>query len=200
MTQFLLQACWWVPLYGLIGAILTLPWSTGTVRRTGPRPAAYFNLLMTVLAFLHGSVIFAATWDRPPQQLLVHWVQAADLDLSFAIEISTVSVGAMELVTLLSLLAQIFGLMGFFEAAISVIAISDSLLITYALLEVLTLSTYLLVGFWYAQPLVVTAARDAFLTKRVGDVPLLMGVVTLSNLAGSLTFSDLEKWAETATL
>jgi len=215
MTQFLLQACWWVPLYGLIGAILTLPWSTGTVRRTGPRPAAYFNLLMTVLAFLHGSVIFAATWDRPPQQLLVHWVQAADLDLSFAIEISTVSVGAMELVTLLSLLAQIyalgymekdwalarfFGLMGFFEAAISGIAISDSLLITYALLEVLTLSTYLLVGFWYAQPLVVTAARDAFLTKRVGDVPLLMGVVTLSTLAGSLTFSDLEKWAETATL
>lgn len=215
MTQFLLQACWWVPLYGLIGAILTLPWSTGTIRRTGPRPAAYFNLLMTVLAFIHGSVIFTATWDQPPQQLLVHWVQAADLDLSFSLEISTLSVGAMELVSVLSLLAQIyalgymekdwalarfFGLLGFFEGAISGIAISDSLLLTYALLEVLTLSTYLLVGFWYAQPLVVTAARDAFLTKRVGDVPLLMGVVTLSTIAGSLNFSDLEKWAETATL
>jgi len=111
-------------------------------------------------------VIFTATWDQPPQQLLVHWVQAADLDLSFAIEISTVSVGAMELVTFLSLLAQIyalgymekdwamarfFGLLGFFEAAISGIAISDSLLLTYALLELLTLSTYLLVGFWYAR-------------------------------------------------
>lgn len=215
MSQYLLQACWWIPLYGLIGAILTLPWSTGTIRRTGPRPAAYFNLLMTVVAFLHGSVIFAASWDLPAQQLLVHWVQAADLDLSFAIEISTVSVGAMELVTLLSLLAQIyalgymekdwamarfFGLLGFFEGALSGIAISDSLLLTYALLEMLTLSTYLLVGFWYAQPLVVTAARDAFLTKRVGDVLLLMGVVTLSTLAGSLNFSDLEEWSETATL
>jgi NAD(P)H-quinone oxidoreductase subunit 5 len=215
MTQYLLQACWWIPLYGLIGAILTLPWSAGTIRRTGPRPAAYFNLLMTVVAFLHGSVIFAASWDLPAQQLLVHWVQAADLDLSFAIEISTVSVGAMELVTLLSLLAQIyalgymekdwamarfFGLLGFFEGALSGIAISDSLLLTYALLELLTLSTYLLVGFWYAQPLVVTAARDAFLTKRVGDVLLLMGVVMLSTLAGSLNFSDLEEWAETATL
>lgn len=215
MIQYLLQACWWVPFYGLIGAILTLPWSTGTVRKTGPRPAAYFNLLMTVLAFIHGSVIFVATWDQPPQQLLIHWVKAADLDLSFALEISTVSAGAMELVTFLSLLAQIyalgymekdwalarfFGLLGFFEAAISGIAISDSLLLTYGLLEMLTLSTYLLVGFWYAQPLVVTAARDAFLTKRVGDVPLLMGVVTLSTIAGSLNFSDLEKWAETATL
>jgi NAD(P)H-quinone oxidoreductase subunit 5 len=64
----------------------------------------------------------------------------------------------------------------------------------------LTLSTYLLVGFWYAQPLVVTAARDAFLTKRVGDLLLLMGVVTLATKAGSLNFSDLYEWAQTAQL
>ena len=215
MTQFLLQTCWWIPLYGVFGAVLTLPWSTGSVRRTGPRPAAYFNLLMTVLAFIHGSILFRATWGQDPQPLLLHWLQAGDLDLSFALEISSISVGAMELVTGLSLIAQIyalgymekdwalarfFALLGFFEGAISGIAISDSLFLTYALLEMLTLSTYLLVGFWYAQPLVVTAARDAFLTKRVGDVLLLMGVVTLSTLAGSLNFADLERWAQTATL
>lgn len=215
MTQFLLQSCWWIPLYGVFGAVLTLPWSTGSVRRTGPRPGAYFNLLMTVLAFIHGSILFRATWGQDPQPLLLHWLQAGDLDLSFALEISSISVGAMELVTGLSLIAQIyalgymekdwalarfFGLLGFFEGAISGIAISDSLFLTYALLEMLTLSTYLLVGFWYAQPLVVTAARDAFLTKRVGDVLLLMGVVTLSTIAGSLNFADLERWAQTATL
>lgn len=215
MTQFLLQSCWWIPLYGVFGAVLTLPWSTGSVRRTGPRPAAYFNLLMTVFAFIHGSILFRATWGQDPQPLLLHWLQAGDLDLSFALEISSISVGAMELVTGLSLIAQIyalgymekdwalarfFALLGFFEGAISGIAISDSLFLTYALLEMLTLSTYLLVGFWYAQPLVVTAARDAFLTKRVGDVLLLMGVVTLSTMAGSLNFADLERWAQTATL
>lgn len=80
------------------------------------------------------------------------------------------------------------------------LAVSDSLLLSYCLLELLTLSTYLLVGFWYAQPLVVTAARDAFLTKRVGDILLLMGVVALSSLAGSLNFPDLYDWAETAQL
>lgn len=215
MTDFLLHTSWWIPLYGLIGAILTLPWSTGLVRRTGPRPGAYFNLLMTVLAFIHGSVIFRTTWDEPIQQIVIHWVQTTDLDLSFALEISPVSLGAMEVVTSLSLIAQcfalgymekdwalarFFALMGFFEAAISALALSDSLLLSYILLELLTLSTYLLVGFWYAQPLVVTAARDAFLTKRVGDVLLLMGVVYLFTLAGSLSFSDLERWSETATL
>lgn len=215
MTQFLLETCWFIPLYGLLGALLTLPWSTGVIRTTGPRPAAYFNLFMTVFAFAHGSAIFRTTWHQPPQQLVFHWLQTADLDLSFALEISSVSVGAMEVVTGLSLLAQIyalgymekdwalarfFALLGCFEGAISGIAISDSLFLSYALLEMLTVSTYLLVGFWYAQPLVVTAARDAFLTKRVGDVLLLMGVVALSALAGSLNFSDLETWAQTAQL
>ncbi len=215
MTDFLLHTSWWIPFYGLIGAILTLPWSMGLVRRTGPRPAAYFNLLMTVLALVHGSVIFRTTWDEPIQQIIFHWVHTNSLDLSFALEISPVSLGAMELITVLSLVAQcyalgymekdwalarFFGLMGFFEAAISGLALSDSLLLSYILLELLTLSTYLLVGFWYAQPLVVTAARDAFLTKRVGDVLLLMGVVYLSTLTGSLNFSDLEAWAETTTL
>ena len=75
------------------------------------------------------------------------------------------------------------------------VVLSSNLFMSYFLLEMLTLSTYLLVGFWYAQPLVVTAARDAFLTKRVGDVLLLMGVVALSAFAGSMEFNDLYDWA-----
>lgn len=210
MNQFLLQAGWWVPIYGFLGAIVTLPWSTGLVRRTGPRPAAYFNLLMTVFAFLHSLFIFNHIWEKPAEYLEVSWLQVADLNLSLTFEISPISAGATICVTGLSLVAQMFALgymekdwaiarfyalMGFFEGAVSGIILSDSLLLSYGLLEMLTLSTYLLVGFWYAQPLVVTAARDAFLTKRVGDVLLLMGVVALSTVAGSLNFSDLTQWA-----
>lgn len=215
MTELLTQTSWLIPFYGLVGAILTLPWATGVIRRTGPRPAAYLNLLMTVLACIHGWFILASALSQPAQEIIFHWLQVADLDLSVALEISPISAGAMEVVTSLSLLAQLyalgymekdwalarfFALMGFFEGAMSGIAISNSLFLTYALLEMLTLSTYLIVGFWYAQPLVVTAARDAFLTKRVGDILLLMGVVALATMAGSLNFPDLYRWAETANL
>lgn len=215
MEQFFSQTIWLVPLYGLLGAVLTLPWATGAIRRTGPRPAAYLNLLMTGFAVLHASILLKVTLNQEPQQTIVPWLSVADLNLSFAFSISSISVGAMLLVAALSFLAQLFALgylekdwglarffalMGFFEAAMSGIAISDSLFLTYALLEMLTLSTYLLVGFWYAQPLVITAARDAFLTKRVGDLLLLMGVVALATMAGSLNFTDLYEWAETANL
>ena len=215
MIEFLTQNCWCIPFYGLVGAILTLPWSTGMIQRTGPRPAAYFNILMTLLAFIHGSIVYQVVYDQEPREIIFNWLQTADLNLSFAFNISSVTIGAMSVVSAFSLLAQLyalgylekdwalarfFGLMGFFEAAMTGLTISDSLFISYALLEMLTLSTYLLVGFWYAQPLVVTAARDAFLTKRVGDVLLLMGVVAISALAGSMNFTDLYEWAERVEL
>lgn len=215
MGDLLIQGTWLVPFYGLMGAILTLPWSMRLIRRTGPRPAAYINLLMSAIAFLHGSTVFALTWGDEPRELIWHWFQVADLELTLAMEISPVSLGALELVTgvtVVTLLyglgymekdwsvARFFGLMGFFEAALSGIALSDSLLLSYGLLELLTLSTYLLVGFWYAQPLVVTAARDAFLTKRVGDIILLMGLVALSSYGLDLTFSSIAEWSETADL
>lgn len=213
MNDFLTNNFWFVPLYGLMGAIFSLPWSIGMVRKTGPRPAAYINLFMTLLALCHGSVVLASIWHQEPQQVVFSWLKVADLNLSLAIEVSPISAGAVEVVTGISFLAQIyalgymekdwslarfFGIMGFFEAALGGIAISDSLFLTYGLLEMLTLSSYLLVGFWYAQPLVVTAARDAFLTKRVGDIILFMGVVALSAYGEGLNFSELGEWVQTS--
>jgi NAD(P)H-quinone oxidoreductase subunit 5 len=215
MDQLLFQTSWWIPVYGLLGAVLTLPWSVGLVRRTGPRPAAYINLLMTVLALVHSALVLWSVWDLAPQRSLIPWLSVPGLDIWLTLVTSRVSVGAAVFITGLSLLAQVYALgylekdwalarfyalMGFFEAALTGIVLSDSLFLSYALLEMLTLSTYLLVGFWYAQPLVVTAARDAFLTKRVGDVLLLMGVVTLSALAGSLDFTHLHLWAQVVDL
>jgi NAD(P)H-quinone oxidoreductase subunit 5 len=211
----LLESSWWIPFYGLAGAALAIPWATGWVRRSGPRPAAYINILLTLVALAHSALVLRQVWGHAPYIVDYPWFRVADLDLSLSLELSPITMGAVVWISGLSLLAQIYALgyldkdwglgrfsalMGFFEGALTGIAISDSLFLSYALLEMLTLSTYLLVGFWYAQPLVVTAARDAFLTKRVGDLLLLMGVVAVSNFSGALTFSDLRDWAATASL
>ncbi|WP_414418277.1 NAD(P)H-quinone oxidoreductase subunit F [Synechococcus sp. R55.6] len=210
-----LGSSWWIPCYGWAGTALAIPWATGWVKRSGPRPAAYLNILLTFAAFAHGLWLLRQVWGRDPQILNYLWFRVADLDLTLSLEISPLTMGAVVWISGLSLLAQIYALgyldkdwglgrfaalMGFFEGGMTGIALSDSLFFSYALLEMLTLSTYLLVGFWYAQPLVVTAARDAFLTKRVGDLLLLMGVVAISNFSGALTFSGLRDWAATASL
>ena len=205
-----LQLTWLIPVYGFSGMVLSLPWATGWIKRNGPRPAAYLNLLVTLLAVLHGSLVIREVLAIGPQHLDLLWFQAADLNLRLGFDLSLTNLAALELVTTMSLICQVFALgyldkewslarfyalVGFFEGAMSGVVLSSNLFLSYFLLEMLTLSTYLLVGFWYAQPLVVTAARDAFLTKRVGDVLLLMGVVALAAWSGSMEFNDLYAWA-----
>ncbi|MBE9226300.1 NAD(P)H-quinone oxidoreductase subunit F [Phormidium sp. LEGE 05292] len=215
MSEFLLQTIWMVPLYPLAGMILTIPWSPGMIRRTGPRPSGYVNLITTFFAFLHGLFALTAIWNQAPYQIFIPWLQVANLDLTLPLEISTVTVGATVVITGLNVLAQIFAvgylemdwgwarlfaLMAFFEAGMCSLVLCNSLFFSYAILELLTLGTYLLVGFWFNQSLVVTGARDAFLTKRVGDLFLLMGVLGLYPITQTWNFTDLAEWASTAQI
>ena len=195
--------------------LISLPWALGVFRRDAHRPAAYLNILLTLLAFIHGSLVLRDVIALGPTVLTYPWLSVADLDLQISFSLSLTNVSALELITGLSLFSQVyslgyldkewalarfFALLGFFEGAMSGVVLSDSLFQSYFLLEMLTLSTYLLVGFWYAQPLVVTAARDAFLTKRVGDVMLLMGMVALATWSGVTSFDDLYSWSAAETL
>ncbi|MCT7949978.1 NAD(P)H-quinone oxidoreductase subunit F [Ancylothrix sp. C2] len=215
MAQYLLQTVWLVPCYALIGAVVGGVWSPGIIRRTGPRPAGYVNAIMTFFGFFHSLFALQAIWNQPAQQLSYTWLNAAGLNLSIDLELSAVSIGAMLLVTGLNLMAQIYGigymemdwgwarfyaLVGLFEAGMSALALCNSLFFSYVILEILTLGTYLLIGLWFNQSLVVTGARDAFLTKRVGDLFLLMGVVALLPLAGTWNYTELAQWASTAKI
>jgi NAD(P)H-quinone oxidoreductase subunit 5 len=170
---------------------------------------------MTFLAFVHSAIALQATWNQPAQEVFIPWLSTAGLDLTIALEISSVSVGALVVITGLNLLAQIYAigymemdwgwgrfysLLGLFEAGLCALVLCNNLFFSYVILEVLTLGTYLLVGLWFSQPLVVSGARDAFLTKRVGDLFLLMGVLALWPLAGTWSYPELAEWAATANV
>src|SRR5205085_1317453 len=114
MAQFLLQTAWLIPCYALIGTILAIPWSPNIIRRTGPRPSGYINAVMTFIAFLHGILALPATWNQPPQELLIPWLHVVDLDLTIPVELSAVTIGAMIVVTGINLLAQIYAI-GYME-------------------------------------------------------------------------------------
>ncbi|MDB9503353.1 NAD(P)H-quinone oxidoreductase subunit F [Spirulina major CS-329] len=218
MTDFSMntfsQSIWLIPCYALIGAVLTIPWSPGLIRRTGPRPAGYINLLMTLAAFTHSLFALREVWSTPVQ-FSINWLHAANLDIAFDVLASATTVGALVVILGLNALTQIYAiaylemdwgwarfyaLLALFEAGMTSLALTNSLFFSYVMLEILTLGTYLLIGFWFNQSLVVTGARDGFLTKRVGDLVLLMGVVALYPLAGTWNFDELTAWAHTNPL
>ena len=215
MNETFSQTIWLVPLYALIGAVFAIPWSPGIIRQTGPRPSGYINTLMTFIALVHSLLALLEIWHQPVNYLSFQWLHAADLNISFDIEISSITITALILVTGLNFAAQIYAigymemdwgwarfysLLALFEAGMSTLVLCNSLFFSYVVLEILTLGTYLLIGLWFNQSLVVTGARDAFLTKRVGDLILLMGVVALLPLAGTWNYTELAEWAKTTTI
>ena len=215
MGQLLLESVWLVPIYSLVGGLLAIPWSPGIITKTGPRPAGYVNLIMTFIAFIHSTVALSISWNQPAYEIFIPWLETAGLKLSIDLEISAISIAAIALISGLNLLAQIYAigymemdwgwgrfysLLGIFEAGLCALALINNLFFSYVILEVLTLGTYLLVGLWFSQPLVVTGARDAFLTKRIGDLFLLMGVLAIYPLTGTWNYNDLAEWAASANV
>ncbi|NEP44763.1 MAG: NAD(P)H-quinone oxidoreductase subunit F, partial [Okeania sp. SIO2H7] len=154
MANYFLETAWLIPCYALIGALLAIAWSPGIIKRTGPRPSGYINLLMTFVAFLHGLMALLASWKQPATELLIPWLQVAGLDLTLSINISSVTVGATMLITGLNLLAQtyaiaymemdwgwarFYSLLALFEAGMCALVLCDSLFFSYMVLEILTL-------------------------------------------------------------
>ncbi len=215
MYNSFLNTAWLIPAYPLIGAILASPWSLGWSGQLGTRPAGYVNILMAGVAFIHALLALVTGWSLPDREISYSWLHTSTLDINFPIQISAVTLTAVAVVSGINLISQIyavgylemdwswgrfFSLMNCFGAGICGLVLTNSLFFSYVFLELLTLATYLLVGFWFAQPLVITGARDAFWTKRVGDIILLMGVFAIYPLAGTWNFTELATWAQTAQL
>lgn len=213
--NFFSETIWFIPCYTLIGGLLALLWSPGIIRKTGSRPAGYINIVMTFLAFIHSVIALYQIWEKPAQEFRFTWLEATGVNISFDLQISPVSVGALALITGLNVLSQLYAvgylemdwgwarfyaLMGFFEAGMCGLVLCNSLFFSYVYLEILTLGTYLLVGFWFAQPLVVSGARDAFWTKRVGDILLLMGVIAIYPFSQTWNYNYLAFWAENSPI
>src|SRR5579862_7579977 len=70
------------------------------------------------------------------------------------------------------------------------VVIANSILLLFMCWEVVGLTSYLLIGFWYQKPSAAAAAKKAFLTTRIGDLAFFLGLVWLYSQSGTLLFYD----------
>jgi len=85
--------------------------------------------------------------------------------------------------------SRFFAFLSLFAVGMYVLVVSDNLLTLFVGLEIMGLCSYLLIGFWFAKPSARAAAIKAFITTRIGDVFMLLGLVYLYSKAGSLSYS-----------
>lgn len=86
--------------------------------------------------------------------------------------------------------SRFFAFIGLFSFGMYLLVVSDNFLTLFIGWEIMGLCSYLLIGFWFAKESARAAMIKAFITTRVGDVFMLLGIVYLYSTTGTLNFRD----------
>ena len=87
--------------------------------------------------------------------------------------------------------SRFFAFIGLFAFGMYTLVVSDNLLTLFVGWEIMGLCSYLLIGFWYAKPSARNAGIKAFMTTRIGDVFMLLGIAFLYSVTGTLSFREI---------
>jgi NADH-quinone oxidoreductase subunit L len=142
------------------------------------------------------------------------WFDAGDFIISSGTIVDPVTIVMLALVTFVSMGVQIyslgymrhhhdghavddprvgwyFAMHSFFTASMLTLVLADNLLLLYLAWELVGLSSYLLIGFWWERRSAAEAAKKAFITTRIGDVGLLIGILLLASETGTFDISTI---------
>jgi NADH-quinone oxidoreductase subunit L len=89
------------------------------------------------------------------------------------------------------LYSRFFAFFGLFAFGMFLLVVTDNLLTLFVGWEIMGLCSYLLIGFWYGKKSARDAAVKAFLTTRIGDMFLMLGLVALYSMTGSLNYQEI---------
>ena len=129
-----------------------------------------------------------------PEAHTVNWISLGDITFSMGFYLDSVTVIMLIVVTLVSSLVHIFSMgymhgdpryprffayLSLFSFSMLFLVVSDNLLGIYIGWELVGLCSYLLIGFWFEKDSAANACKKAFLTTRVGDVGMFIGMMML---------------------
>ena len=89
--------------------------------------------------------------------------------------------------------SRFFAFISLFAFGMYTLVVSDNLLTLFVGWEIMGLCSYLLIGFWFGKPTARNAAIKAFMTTRVGDVFMLLGIAFVYSFTGSLSYNEIFK-------
>ncbi|MBE2321179.1 NAD(P)H-quinone oxidoreductase subunit F, partial [Solirubrobacter sp. CPCC 204708] len=206
--EYTFQYLWIIPFLPLpvpilIGVgLLLFPRATKNLRRMCVFPSVL--LLSIVIVFstylsikqLNNPAIYLSIWS---------WTINNDFSLEFGCLVDPLTSIMLILITTVGIMVLIysdnymshdqgylrfFAYMSFFNTSMLGLVTSCNIIQIYFFWELVGMCSYLLIGFWFTRPIAANACQKAFVTNRVGDFGLLLGILGFCWITGSLEFRD----------
>nr|YP_010962119.1 NADH-plastoquinone oxidoreductase subunit 5 [Tongoloa arguta]WNH40740.1 NADH-plastoquinone oxidoreductase subunit 5 [Tongoloa arguta] len=205
------QYAWIIPFLPLsvpvlIGVgLLLFPSATKSLRRMWAFQSVFLLSIVMIFSInlsiqqINGSSIYQYVWS---------WIINNDFSLELGYLIDPLTSTMSILITTIGIMVLIysdnymsydqgylrfFAYMSFFSTSMLGLVTSSNLIQIYIFWELVGMCSYLLIGFWFTRPAAANACQKAFVTNRVGDFGLLLGILGFYWITGSFEFRDLFK-------
>ncbi len=134
-----------------------------------------------------------------------NWVPAGDFNVDFNLAVDSLTAVLLIVVTTVGMLVHVYSIgymahdpgrwrffayLNFFMFSMLLLVLADNFLLLFAAWELVGLSSYLLIGFWYRRRSAALANKKAFLVNRVGDFGFALGIFAVWTTVGTLNFGE----------
>jgi NADH-quinone oxidoreductase subunit L len=173
------------------------------------KASALISIGAVIISFLASCVLFATFHDaKAGREIALRWLDVGPLVVDLGVRLDPLSLLMLLIVTGVGSAIHIysFGYMhddpGFprFFASLSLftfsmlgIVLANNFVQVFIYWELVGVSSYLLIGFWYERASAADACKKAFLTNRIGDFGFLLGIILVWAALGSVNFSELQQ-------
>jgi NADH-quinone oxidoreductase subunit L len=170
--------------------------------------SAGISIAAVVAGFILSAIfVSAAGWTPSRPESAVNWLSIGSFEVDFGLRLDVLSLAMMLMVTGVASLIHIyswgymhddpgvsrfFACLSLFTFSMLGIVLANNFLQLFIFWELVGLSSYLLIGFWFERPSAADAGKKAFITNRLGDFGFLLGILTVWSAFGSLNFSVLQ--------
>ncbi len=204
--EIIYQYAWLIPVLPLLGAmlvglgLLSLNQATNKARQLN---SALIISLMGVAMGLSIAILWSQIQGHAPYSSIFEWASAGNFHLSMGYTIDHLTALMLVVVTTVAFLVMIYtdgymahdpgyvrfyAYLSLFGSSMLGLVVSPNLVQVYVFWELVGMCSYLLVGFWYDRKAAADACQKAFVTNRVGDFGLLLGILGLFWATGSFEF------------
>nr|AZN62239.1 NAD(P)H-quinone oxidoreductase subunit 5 [Echinocodon lobophyllus] len=191
-----------VPIFIGVGLLL-FPVATKSLRRMW---AFQSVLLLSIVMIFAINLSIQQIKNSLTYQYVWSWIINKDFSLEFGYLIDPLTSIMSILITTVGIMVLIysdnymfhdrgylrfFAYMSFFSTSMLGLVTSSNLIQIYIFWELVGVCSYLLIGFWFTRPVAANACQKAFITNRVGDFGLLLGILGFYWITGSFEFREL---------
>ncbi len=175
-----------------------------------PRNGDFIGIgtVLTTLFIAIGMLVTVLLEFNPDFQITAafNWINLGRFTVDLGFLIDNITVVMLVVVAIISSASHIYSTrymegdeyyhryyayLGLFTFSMNGIVLAHNLVSLYIFWELVGLSSYLLIGFWFKKDSAADAGKKAFLTNRVGDIGFFIGIMALFTAIGSFTYSEI---------